>query len=287
MSRNSRFERRFGRYAIPNLTLAIIVGQAVLYFAAMLPQGVALDRVLLDPALVMQGQAWRLVTFLFTPPAASEIFVIFYFALLYHFGTTLEQHWGAFRFNLYLLTGWLASVAAAFAGSAILGQQALAAADGEAMRLASIPATNSFLYISLFLGFARLYPDFIINLFFILPIRIKWLALLTWIGYAWALVSGNWMTRMLVLATIANYLLFFGAEHIRDLRHRQRRQSFQAKAKRATAPAEHRCIVCGLSSEDSPRTLFRYCSKCAGQQCYCPDHIHNHEHVVEKEAVKP
>jgi hypothetical protein len=87
------------------------------------------------------------------------------------------------------------------------------------------------------------------------------------------------------VATVLNYLLFFGREHVRELRHGQRRRSFQSKAKRATSTAGHACVVCGLNSEDSPRTLFRYCSKCSGQRCYCPQHIRDHEHVIDKEPV--
>ena len=106
-----------------------------------------------------------------------------------------------------------------------------------------------------------------------------------WIGFAYFMVRGNWMIRMLIIATVLNYLLFFGREHIREWRQGQRKRTFQAQAKRATAPAKHVCAVCGLSSAESPRTLFRYCSKCSGQRCYCPDHIHEHEHVIEKEPA--
>jgi hypothetical protein len=285
MSLVSRLERRFRRFAIPNLTIILIAGQAALYLAALLPQGVALDRVALDPAKVMQGQVWRLVTFLFTPPATDPIFVIFYFLLFNLFGTTLEQQWGAFRYNLFLLIGWLANVAAAFAGAAIVGGMQESIGDPELLQLASITASNGFLYSSIFLAFARLYPDFTLNLLFILPIRIKWLALVQWIGYAYLLLRGDWMTRMLIIATVLNYLLFFGGEHWRELRHGHRRRSFQTKAKRAIKPPKHVCEVCGLNSDESPRTLFRYCSKCAGQKCYCPEHIRDHEHVIETEPA--
>jgi hypothetical protein len=281
----SRLERRFGRFAIPHLTTAIVAGQAALWVANLLPQGVSIDRVVLDPAKVMQGEAWRLVTFLFTPPADRSILTVFYFLLLHLFGSTLERQWGVFRFNVFLFTGWLANVAAAFVASSVMGQEAAAAAGGGALQLASIYASNTFFYSSLFLAFARLYPDFILNLFFVLPIRIKWLALLMWIGYAYALVTGDWTARMLILATILNYLMFFGPEHWSEFKHGHRRRSFQAKATHATSAATHTCVVCGLSSDESPRTLFRYCSKCAGQRCYCPEHIRNHEHVTEKEPV--
>jgi hypothetical protein len=285
MSLISRLERRLGRFAISNLTLILIAGQAVLYVASFLPQGVSLDRVALDPAKVMQGEVWRVVTFLFTPPPVRPLFVIFYFMLFHLFGNTLEQQWGTFRYNLFIFIGWIANVLAAFAGSLILAQQLGLGGDSRLLQMASIGASNTFLYSSLFLAFARLYPDFTLNLFFILPIRIKWLALVQWLGYAYLLVRGDWMVRMLIIATVLNYLLFFGQEHWGELRHGHRRRSFQGKAKRAIAPAKHKCVVCGLSSEESPRTLFRYCTKCSGQRCYCPDHIRDHEHVVETEPA--
>ena len=280
-----RLQRRFGRFAIPNLTMFLIAGQAALYIASLLPQGVSLDRVALDPAKVMQGEVWRLVTFLFTPPATGPLFVLFYFMLFHLFGTTLEQQWGVFKYNLFLFVGWIANVAAAFAGYAILRQQWWFGDNNQLLQLVSITASNAFLYGSLFLAFARLYPDFTLNLFFVLPIRIKWLALLAWLGYGYMLIRGDWMARMLIIATVLNYLLFFGPEHWRELRQGQRRRSFQATAKRVTGPAKHACVVCGLSSEESPRTLFRYCSKCSGQRCYCPEHIRDHEHVIDKEPV--
>lgn len=285
-----RLQRRFGWFAVPNVTMALIVGQAVLYVAnflamrGVLPGGIALDRLMLDPAKVMQGEVWRLVTFLFTPPMIGPIFVIFYFALFHLFGTTLEREWGTFKFNLFLLVGYLANVAAAFAGAFILQQQ-LEIMAGDVLQFASLNATNGFLYGSIFLAFARLYPDFTMNLFFILPIRIRWLALLMWIGYAYALVTGGWMTRMLVIATTLNYILFFGQEHIREWRHGRRKRVFLAETKWASAPAKHACAVCGRSSVNEPRTLFRYCSKCTGQRCFCPEHIRDHEHVIEKESA--
>jgi hypothetical protein len=279
MSLISRLERRFGRFAIPNLTMVIIAGQAALYVASLFPQGFAIDRLALNPARVLQGEVWRVVTFLFTPPHMSPIFALFYFSLLQLFGTTLEHHWGTFRFNVFLFIGYVANVAAAFAASALVGGLSRDI-PGGALDLASLSASNGFLYTSIFLAFARLYPDFVLNLMFVLPIRIKWLALVQWIGYGYFFLTGDMMSRMLIAATVFNYLLFFGREHWREFRRRHRRHSFQAKAKKSTAAPRHECRVCGANSIDSPRTLFRYCSKCTGQECYCPDHIRDHEHVT-------
>ncbi|BBO34967.1 hypothetical protein [Lacipirellula parvula] len=285
-----RLERRFGWLAVPHVTITLIVGQAVLYFVGymgangILPGGASIDRVFLVPSLVMEGQVWRLATFVFQPPGMIPIFAVFYFSLLYTFGTALETQWGTFKYNLFLLIGYVANVAAAFLGWYVLQQQ-IGPEGNEMLKLAAIPASNVFLYSSIFLAFARLYPDFIIRLFFVLPIRIQWLALMMWILFAYVLLRGDWMIRMLVLATVLNYILFFGREHIREWKQGHRRRSFQSAAKRAVSPAKHACAVCGLSSAESPRTLFRYCSKCSGQRCYCPDHIRDHEHVVDKEPV--
>jgi hypothetical protein len=279
-----RLERRLGRFAIPNLTLILIAGQAALYVAWFLPQGISLDRIALDPAKILRGEVWRLVTFLFMPPTTDIIiFALFYFLLFHLFGTTLEHQWGTFKYNLFLFIGYMANVAAAFAASFILGE--LGKDANPLLEMASITASNSFLYGSVFLAFARLYPDFTLNIFFVLPIRIKWLALLAWIAYGYAFIRGDLVARLLILASVLNYLLFFGREHWREFRYGHRRRSFQAKAKKALAPAKHTCVVCGLSSTDSPKTLFRYCSKCVGQRCYCPEHIRDHEHVTTEEPA--
>ena len=266
MSLIHRLERRFGRFAIPNLTGILIIGQVALYFLAMVREDLALDRVLLVPELVLQGQVWRLVTFLFTPPTTNPLFAMIFWSLMYLFGTSLEQYWGSFRFNVFLLLGYLANVAAAF----------IAHFAGEA-----VITSNAYLYSTIFLAFARLYPDFVLNIMFILPVKVKWLALLMWLSLGYALLVGSWTSKLLIIASVLNYLLFFGREHVGEWKQVQRRRSYQAKATRAAATAKHRCSVCGLTSDDSPKTLFRYCSKCSGQQGYCPDHIHDHEHIVD------
>jgi len=286
MSLLSRLERRFGRLALPNLTAVLLAGQAAL-FIGQLPSDEAMAsvqlRTALIPQLVVEGEWWRLITFMFVPPPTNSLLIIFYFMLIYLFGTTLENHWGAFRYNAYLLVGYLANVAAAFMAWGLWRAQ-LGVADAAGVASAQL-ATNQFLYFSLFLAFARLYPDFIINVMFVLPIRVKWLALVAWLGFFVKLVTGDGMERLLVAATLANYLLFFGSEHWRDLRQGQRRRTFQAAAKQAAAAPAHACMVCGRSTNDEPRTLFRYCTKCEGQCCYCPEHIRNHEHVTAEETA--
>lgn len=260
-------ERRLSPFAIPHITLLLILGQVVVYVVNMSQQGNGggaplLENIVLVPNLVMAGQWWRVLTFLIMPPPTNPIFAFFAWYLFYLMGSALENVWGTFRFNVFLLVGWVASVAAAFffAPAAVAG--------------------NEFLYGTVFLAFARFYPDFILNLFFILPVKIKWLALLAWLGYAVAFITGDWPAKGLILAAVLNYILFFWRDHWTAAHDHRRRLKFATKTAKVKAIV-HQCRVCGRSSADEPKTAFRYCSQCAGQQCYCPDHIRDHEHVVE------
>ena len=263
-------ETRLRRWAIPNLTGVIIGGQAVLFLIYTLRVGQGFDgdpfvNLYLIPEKVLEGEVWRLLSFAFIPFSTNMLWAIISWMLFYMFGNSLENEWGTYRYNLFLGIGLVASVVATFA--------TLAFSPGFA-------ANNNFLYGTVFLAFARLFPDFTINLFFILPIRVYWLALLQWCAYGYVFLFGNTAVRLLVLASVLNYLVFFGRDHYRDLKSGQRRRSYQARTKKAAEALVHRCLVCGLDSHDSPKTLFRYCSKCDGQCCYCPEHIRDHEHVV-------
>ncbi len=271
MSLIKRLESRFGRWAIPNLTAVIIAGQVLLYLlqriGAAQNGGIdALAKIYLVPSLVIQGEVWRLLTFAFVPPATNLLFAAFGWWLFYRFGTTLEQHWGTVRYNTFLWLGYFANVGATFFAW-MLG--------------ADVVASNVFLYMTVFLAFARLVPNFVLHIYFVLPIQIRWLALIAWIGYGYGLIVGDWMARMLILASVTNYLVFFGREHWLDLKQGQRRRTFDARARESAKRVTHQCLVCELNSETSPKTSFRYCSKCDGQCCYCPEHIQDHEHVVE------
>jgi len=265
MSLLSRLESRFGRWAIPNVTAIIIAGQVLLYFLQVTQPGNGLEKIHLLPSAVMRGEVWRLLTFLFTPPASRSLLIIFYWLIMHWCGSSLERQWGTFRYNIFLLVGYLASVIAAF----------IAYAAGY-----DVIADNGFLYGTVFLAFARLFPDVTINAFLILPIKIKWLALLMWLGYGYGLLTGDWMGRMMIVASVANYLLFLGRDHLRDWKQGNRRRTYQAKVKAASKAIQHQCGACQLNSENSPKTLFRYCTQCEGQCCYCPEHIRDHEHVT-------
>jgi hypothetical protein len=254
-------EKKFRRYAIHNVTLYIILVQ-VLFFVFQLSGRFILDRVVLIPDLVLTGEWWRLVTFLFIPPLTNPIFAFFAWYLFYLMGSALENHWGAFRYNVFLLVGYAVTVAVSF----IVPMAA---------------ATNLFIGGSVFLAFAFLYPDFTLYIFFILPVKIKWLALLTWIGYAYQILVGTWSTRLLVLASISNFLLFFGRDIIWKMKTGKRVMATQARQFSGKKEAFHTCATCAKTDISHPGMEFRYCSECGGLG-YCMDHISNHEHVKKK-----
>lgn len=255
-------ERKLRRYEVPNVTLYLIAGQVV-FFIFDLSGRFILERVLLIPSLVLAGEWWRLITFLFIPPFTSpKLFIFFAWYLFYLMGGALEGRWGAFRYNLFLLIGYIVTVAVTFL-------------------FPFSAATNIFIGGSVFLAFAYLYPDFTLYVFFILPVKIKWLALITWIGYAYELLFGTWHTRLLVLASISNFLLFFGRDIYWRAKTGKRRMAEQAKQFTGKKEAFHTCATCGITDLSHPQMEFRYCSDCGGLG-YCKDHIFSHEHVKKK-----
>jgi len=289
MSLLKRLETRGSRWAIPNLTGLLIAGQAAVLVVALVRGREAAasvwQKMALIPSAVWEGEVWRLLTFPFQPPSASLALALLSWMVFYLFGNSLEQAWGAFRYNLYLLVAYAANVAAAFLVDGAWGPGGVL--NGQAVNVAAAGAgANAVLYGGVFFAFARLFPDMVMNLFFVLPIRIRWLGLLGWLSVGYGLVAGDGPQRLFLLAMIANYLAFFGRDHVRGWRQGQRQRKFEAHVARAAAGPRHRCVVCGLDSERSPKTLFRYCSKCTGQRCYCPEHIRDHAHVADEEPAR-
>jgi len=186
----ARLERRFGRFAIHNLIGVIVGGMAIVWVLSLLKPEFQ-SRLVLDVDAVRRGQVWRLVTFLFIPPPSSRMWVLINLYFTWWVGNSLEQRWGHFKFNAYYLLGALGTVIAAlFAG----------------------PATNYWLDASLFLAFATVFPDVQILLFFVIPIRVKWLGIIAAVFMAYAAAVNGWGVRLSIAAALVNYFLFFG-EH--------------------------------------------------------------------------
>jgi hypothetical protein len=262
----NNLERKIGKYAIRNLMIYItglngLVALLSLYTQNNPNAGDISQKLYMIPPLVMQGEVWRLVTFLFIPPETSPIFLLFVLYFYYMIGNTLEHEWGSFKFNIYYLIGVLGTIAAAFLGTGI--------------------ATSMFLNFSLIFAFAYLFPNYQILIFFIIPVKMKYLA---W-AYLALLV---YMFRgfpveglITIVGSALNFLLFFG----KDIFYRistgrkvhQSRRSFESQKPKVIYI--HRCAVCGRTERDDKSLEFRYCMDCEGDHEYCMEHLQSHEHV--------
>ena len=183
-----KLEGRFGRFAIPNVTLFLIAGQ-VLAFLAIQRNSDARQTLELIPQEVLNGEVQRIVTFLFLPPSTSLLWAFFSWYLFYLMGTALEHYWGSFRYNVFLLIGYCATVAVSFLTP-----------EGS--------FENYFVELTVFLAFAYLNPYFELRLFFVLPVQIRWFAILTWTGYAVGFISGGWTIRLGIAAAVLNFFIF-------------------------------------------------------------------------------
>ncbi|MEM7624769.1 MAG: hypothetical protein AAF333_03985 [Planctomycetota bacterium] len=258
MSLLDRLERKLGRYALPNLTLGIIAIQTLAFLAAASNPAIVQGMVL-DSGKVLAGEWWRLLTFMMMPPSLSPLWALIALYVLYLTGGAFENAIGAFRYNLYWLVGYVASVIAAFA-------------------VPGTPVSNAFLTTSVFLAFAMLYPDFEFLLFFILPVKVKWLALISWLFFAYILISGIavgvWGGPAMVMAATANFFLFFGREVIRKIGSGHRRMKRQREAIAAANEPFHRCTVCNITDLSHPEAEFFYTNNATGEVvCFCKDHV--------------
>jgi len=259
-------ERKLGFDGIPHLTTYIVIGQLAAYGAGTTkPQ--LLESLILLPDKVLDGEIWRLFTFILIPPSTNLLFAFFALYLFYLMGESLESSWGTFKYNAFLLIGYVATVAVSF----ITPQ---------------VSPSNYFLAGAVFLAFAQLNPEFEIALFFILPIKIKWLAMITWIFYFIAILTGSWTTRLVALAAIMNLLIFFGKDIVFLIRSGKWRMGRRFEELKSHSLPQHICCICQIDNKSNPQEDFRYCSKCFGPTCYCSEHLRSHLHIAEGETPR-
>lgn len=192
-----KLNRKYGRHAVPHLMYLVTGLMLAIYLADLLLGGQASGMLYFNRHLILQGQIWRVVTFLFLPPNSSPLWILFSLYFYVIIGNGLENAWGSFRFNVFYLVGALAAIASGFLTGVTV---------------------NEYLNMSLFLAFAAIYPDHEVLLFFFLPIKIKWLALLDLLFFAYALLAGSWPIKLAVVFALLNVALFFGSDLLRTVR---------------------------------------------------------------------
>jgi hypothetical protein len=264
----SGLDRRFGRYAPENVIVFIVGLTGILHLVAF-ARPELLPLFWLDRAAVMRGEIWRVVTFLFAAsgPITSMFALVWWFLglwLVYTMGSSLEAQWGALRFDLFFLAGGLGTLAVGF----LFG-----------------PVTGSALASAMLLAFAAEFPEFQIMLMMILPIKMKWVGLLT-AGYlVYALFTGTFAERVAIGVAVADLVVFCGGVLKDRLRGVSRgvQQSRRVQPDNGFGPPPRKtrvCARCGRSSADDSRLEFRVCDcqeRCGGKLTeYCIDHAKNH-----------
>ena len=307
----TRFERfcfKNRSKGIPNLMLYIVLGNALVYILSLANQDYALyDILCFDRSLILQGQVWRLISFAFTSFSGESniFFLIISYLCYFSLGRAMENAWGTFRFNLFYLSGIVLMDAFAMVVGGVPVN-----IDGYGLDLSMLySGMGSYLNLSLFLGYATLYPDAHFLLFFIIPVKAWIFALLDLVLTLSDVISMTFPVNLFPhnlfpLVALLNYFLFFGKDvlnvipiswRINIKRLFKKKQtyapekpkvipfpsagSYQASVAKPKAPYNHRCTVCGRTDTENPELEFRYCSKCQGYHCYCIDHISNHTHV--------
>ena len=279
--------RNFERYCfanrnkgIPNLMLYVSLGNAVVYLIEQMTNNSVLYSLLyFNRALILRGQVWRLFTYPLTSHSGGVIFTLISLLCYYSLGTAMERQWGTLKFNIFYFTG-------------------VVLMDVYGM-LFNCQADVYYLNMSLFLGYATLYPQAQFLLFFIIPIRAWAFALFDLVViFAGLFHTPFTAANLFPLVALGNYFLFFGKDvlnvvplswqnKLRRLFHKAPKQQpkiihfhVTEQPKKAETPAyTHKCTVCGRTDVSNPELEFRYCSKCNGYYCYCSDHINNHSHI--------
>lgn len=209
----NRLERSFGWMAIGHLPIYVVTAQALLYVWIMLNPG-AEHLLMLDPWAVRNGEVWRLLTFLFLIPFQNVIFTFFFLYFQYLCGVALEEEWGSFPFTIFYGVGALSAIAASF----LVGGNTQGA---------------FYLNETIFLAFAAIHPNFTLLLFFILPIKVKWIAWFTWGRILLGVYAAPLLWKIAIFISLSNYVLFFSGHHVttliefvRRVRHRQKYKDF-------------------------------------------------------------
>ena len=269
---------------IPNLMLYITLGTALVYLFSMISNSYYLYALLcFDRSLILRGQIWRLFTYPLTSNAGNLLLTAVSLLCYYSLGRAMENIWGTCRFTLYYLSG-------------------VVMMDIYCMLFGG-HASVTYLNLSLFLGYATLYPDASFLLFFIIPVKAWIFALVDLVLVLSGLFTDPFPSNLFSVISLANYFLFFGKDVLNvipmswraNARRLVRRKkggkatkakvipfdagSYQASTATPKAPYTHRCTICGRTDVSDPDLEFRYCSRCKGYYCYCQEHINNHSHI--------
>lgn len=275
-------EKKFGRYAIPDLINYFIIFYVASTIISLFMPGLYYGFLALDFEKIMHGQIWRLFTFILAPEIMSDgslgiglsiFFFIIKINIYYLFGHSLENMWGAFRFNLYFIGGIILT---------ILAELILFLTTGQSAYYGGM----NYLYQSMFFAFCVLFPEERFLIYFVFPIKAKVLAVLDAILLVADMIQylsvGMYAYCLAIVVAMLNFLIFFyvykGLDRYSS-RQVKRRKDFKRQTMRPQGVMKHQCAICGRNEITNPELSFRFCSKCNGNYEYCEEHLFTHQHV--------
>ena len=287
----SRFEKKFGKYAIKNISVMLLLCYAVGYIIEAVNIGF-LQYLTLNPYAILHGEVWRLVTWILIPPSSlggsmGIFFVCIMLLFYYNIGTTLERTWGTYRYNVYLFSGMLFTVVGSFVWMLI--QYASAGWDMDPayasviFKMSSLFFSTYYINMSIFLAFAATFPEVQVLLMFLIPVKVKWMGVLYGVMLLYDFIwEATAVGRVAIVSSLLNFVIFFltSRSHIHmSPKQIKRRVEFKQDIKRNTRGTRHKCAICGQTEEDDPSLEFRFCSKCSGNHEYCQNHLFTHTHI--------
>jgi len=320
----NKMERKFGKYAVRDLTKVIVIVYVIgLTLQIVMPQFV-LQYLLLDPEMVFEhGQVWRLFSWVLVCFDRVDFFTVFAILCMYSVSKAMERTLGDFYYNLYIFGGLFLTGLATCLMYPVVSHMSGLTGVVEQMTL-PLACTSGYVALSVMLAFSITYPDAEFLLFFIIPIKAKWLGLLYGAMMAYSFIkTDSWVSRIIMLVSILNFFLYYlttkgirpmpkavrqQRDHYRKVMEKQKRanqshtfgrnqQKSSGKnqgtarkpqpglAKINPGGARHCCAICGRTELTNPELEFRFCSKCEGSCEYCQDHLFTHIHV--KNGSKP
>lgn len=295
----SRFEKKFGRYAVPNLSLILVMCYVAGYIINLV-NPVFMSYLTLDPYQILHGQIWRIFTWVISPPSDLGVFTIIMLFFYYSIGTSLEHAWGTYRYNVYIFGGMAITVLASLLCMGVcyllFGKMLSVYGAAGFFALGARMFSTYYINMSIFLAYAITYPEHQVLLMLIIPVRVKWLGIVYGVMLVINMIQtfvygvfyhpAYWFGAVAIAASLVNFLIFWlQSRRLAFLNPKRirRKAQFRHQVKegvKQSAQSGHRCCICGRTEKDDPSLEFRYCSKCAGSYEYCRDHLFTHEHKV-------
>lgn len=273
----NKLEKKIGKYAIPNLTMYLVIAYMAGLVFSLTPLKGYMTYLMFEPALIIRGQVWRLVTWLAIPMPVNVLLGAIFMLCVLSFSRSLESIFGSFKMNVYIIGGIILYDVLGFIARFAFGLP--------------LYITSYYILISFFMLLAICIPEAEVRIWFVLPVKMKWMLIFYFLDLGYELYSyfhasvliGIMYGSQIIFALINLGLFVLFSKPRRSIKAIRRQRQFHAQfaePRPGSGITKHKCAVCGRTEEDGADLSFRYCSKCVGAKEYCQDHLFTHTHIT-------